>query len=71
MKSHLSNKELFLQHVGQTSSFPMGIEIEKAENIYLFSPDGKRYIDLISGIAVSSLGHNHPKVVNAEKRDVS
>lgn len=67
MKSHLSNKQLFLQHVGQTSAFPMAVEIEKADNIYLFGPDGKKYIDLISGIAVSGLGHNHTKIVAAVK----
>ena len=60
-----SIKELFLKHLGQTSPFPVGLEIEKAENIYLYGTDGKRYIDLISGIAVSSLGHNHPKIVQA------
>jgi len=65
VKSHLTNKQLFLQHVGQTSELPMAVEIEKAENIYLIDPKGKRYIDLISGIAVSSLGHNHPKIVDA------
>lgn len=67
MKSQLSNKQLFLQHVGQTSAFPMAVEIERAEGIYMYGPDGKKYIDLISGIAVSSLGHNHSKVVSAVK----
>jgi len=70
MKSYISNKELFFQHVGQTSAFPMGIEIERAENIYLYSPKGKRYIDLISGIAVSALGHNHPTITKAIKEQV-
>ena len=65
MKSHLSNKQLFRNFLGQTSAFPMELEVEKADNIYLYTPDGKRYIDLISGIAVSSLGHNHPKIVAA------
>lgn len=67
MKTQLSNKQLFLQHVGQTSAFPMAVEIEKAEGIYMYAPDGKKYFDLISGIAVSSLGHNHPKIVQAVK----
>ncbi|MCG8310149.1 MAG: aspartate aminotransferase family protein [Cytophagales bacterium] len=67
MGSHVSNKQLFLQHVGQTSAFPMNVEIESANGIYLYAPDGKRYIDLISGIAVSSLGHNHPEVIRAVK----
>ena len=45
----------------------MGLEISKAENIYLIGPEGKKYIDLISGIAVSTLGHNHPEIVKAVK----
>lgn len=65
MYSHLSNKQLFRNFLGQTSAFPMALEVEKADNIYLYAPDGKRYIDLISGIAVSGLGHNHPKIVSA------
>ncbi len=48
----------------------MGIEIERAEGIYLFGPGGKKYIDLISGIAVSSLGHQHPRVVSAVEAQV-
>ncbi len=63
-----SIKELFLRHLGQTSPFPVGLEIERAENIYLYGTNDKKYIDLISGIAVSSLGHNHPKIVNAVKK---
>jgi len=43
----------------------MGLEIDKAEGIYLYSQTGKKYIDLVSGIAVSSTGHRHPKVIEA------
>lgn len=57
--------QLFLDHVGQTSPAPIGIEIERAEGIYLYSPTGKKYIDLISGVSVSNVGHNNPKVVEA------
>ncbi|MDR1793475.1 MAG: aspartate aminotransferase family protein [Bacteroidales bacterium] len=58
-------KELFFRHVAQTSDEPLAIEIEKAENIYLYTPDGKRFIDLISGVSVSNIGHSHPSVVKA------
>ena len=68
MSLHLTNKQLFQMHLAQTSAFPMELEIEKAENIYLFDTDGRKYIDLISGIAVSSLGHSHPKIVEAVQR---
>jgi putrescine aminotransferase len=61
----MSNKQLFQGFLGQTSAFPMALEVERATGIYLYGPDGKKYIDLISGIAVSALGHNHPKIVEA------
>jgi len=60
-----SQRQLFLQHIAQTSDAPLMLEIERAEGLYLYSPDGKRYTDLISGISVSNLGHCHPKVVAA------
>lgn len=65
MNQNLSNKQLFHQYLGQTSATPMGIEVASASHIYIYAPDGKQYIDLISGIAVNALGHNHPRVVRA------
>jgi acetylornithine/succinyldiaminopimelate/putrescine aminotransferase len=59
--------EIFLNNIAQTSPSPFLIPIERAEGIYLYTPDGKRYTDLISGIAVSVVGHRHPKVVQAIK----
>jgi len=60
----------FYLHQAQTTPFPLGIEVERAEGIYLYTPDGKRYIDFISGISVSNIGHSHPKVVQAIKDQV-
>ncbi len=60
-------RRLFLSHVAQTSPTPLALDIVKGEGIYLFSRKGEKYIDLISGIGVSCLGHNHPKVVKAVK----
>ena len=60
-----TNRQLFLNHIAQTSPSPMGLEIEKAEGCYLFDSNGKKYIDLISGISVSNIGHCHPKVIEA------
>ncbi|HEY0653174.1 MAG TPA: aspartate aminotransferase family protein [Chryseosolibacter sp.] len=62
--------EIFLTRLAPTSPSPFLIPIERAEGIYLYGPDGKRYIDLISGIAVSAIGHRHPKVVAAIKQQV-
>jgi len=55
----------FLEHVCQTSQSPMGLEIERAAGSCLFTKDGKRYLDFISGIGVANIGHGHPKVVKA------
>ncbi len=57
--------DIFLKHVAQTTPFPFLIDIERAEGLYLYGPDGKSYMDLISGIAVSNIGHRHPKVIAA------
>jgi acetylornithine/succinyldiaminopimelate/putrescine aminotransferase len=61
----LNNRQLFLQHVAQTSPEPLAIEIDRAEGLYLYNTEGKKYMDLISGIAVSNLGHRHPNVMRA------
>ena len=65
-----SKRSLFLRHLGQTSPAPMLLEIERAEGVYLFDNDGKPYIDLISGVSVSNVGHRHHKVVEAVKRQI-
>ena len=61
------NPQTFLNNIAQTTGYPYLITIERAEGIYLYAPDGKRYTDLISGIGVSNVGHRHPKVVDAIK----
>ena len=63
-------KNVFYKNQAQTTPFPVGIEIERAEGIYLYTPDGNRYIDFISGISVSNIGHNHPHVIKAIKDQV-
>ncbi|MBK8041561.1 MAG: aspartate aminotransferase family protein [Haliscomenobacter sp.] len=63
-------RQLFLQHVAQTSPFPLMMEIERAEGVWLYNREGKAIMDLISGISVSGLGHRHPSVVEAVKAQV-
>ena len=58
-------RQLFLRHLAPTSPAPMGLEIERGAHIYLYDTAGKRYIDLISGIGPSVLGHQHPAVTAA------
>ncbi len=61
-------KEEFIKYLSPTSPDPLMIEVEKAEGIYLFGPNGEKYIDLISGISVANTGHRHPKVIEAIKQ---
>jgi len=65
-----SKRQMFLAHVGQTSTYPLMLEIERAEGVFIYDTSGKRYFDLNSGISVSSLGHCHPRVVSAIKAQV-
>ncbi len=62
--------DIFLKNIAQTTGSPFMLDIERAEGLYLYSPSGKRYMDLISGIAVSNIGHRHPRVVQAVKDQV-
>ncbi len=64
------NPNTFLRKLAPTSPFPFLIPIERAEGLYLYGPDGKRYADLISGIGVSVIGHRHPRVVDAIKKQL-
>jgi acetylornithine/N-succinyldiaminopimelate aminotransferase len=66
----LTNRQLFLDHIGQTSSAPLMLEIVRAEGVFMFGPSGEKYLDLISGVSVSNTGHRHPKVVSAIKEQV-
>jgi acetylornithine/N-succinyldiaminopimelate aminotransferase len=62
------NRHLFLQYLAQTSDDPYLLEIERAEGIYLYGPDWKAYVDLVSGVSVSNLGHGHPKILEAIRK---
>lgn len=66
----LTNRQLFFKYLAQTSEFPLALEIESAEGIYMYGPHGEKYLDLISGIGVSNVGHRHPEVVAAIKNQV-
>lgn len=61
----LTNRQLFQINLGQTSLTPLMLEIVKAEGVFMYGPDGERYLDLISGVSVSNTGHRHPKVTEA------
>jgi acetylornithine/N-succinyldiaminopimelate aminotransferase len=57
-------------HLACPGDLPMGLEIDRAEGLYLYDVHGKRYMDLISGLAVANIGHGHPNVIKAIKDQV-
>lgn len=63
-------RQLFLQHVAQTSDSPLALEIVKAEGSTIYDASGNEYLDLIGGISVANIGHRHPEVVKATKKQL-
>lgn len=66
----MNNRQLFLSALAQTTDFPLLLEIDRAEGIWLYGANGEKYIDLIAGIGVSNVGHRHPKVLAAIQRQL-
>ena len=64
-------RQEFLAHVGQTSPEPLLIEVQRAEGVYYYTPDGKRYYDLVSGVSVNNVGHANPQVTAAVQRQAA
>ena len=64
-------RKQFLAHVGQTSPSPMMIEVERAEGSCFYTPEGKRYFDLVAGVSVSNVGHANPDVVRAVQQQAA
>ncbi|MEN8957712.1 MAG: aminotransferase class III-fold pyridoxal phosphate-dependent enzyme, partial [Flavobacteriales bacterium] len=61
----MNDKEIFFTHQAQTTPFPIGLEIERAEGLFIYDTDGKAYYDMVSGLAVTNIGHRHPRVIEA------
>jgi len=66
----MTQRELFLKHVGQTSETPLAFEVSKAQGSYLYDANGKEHIDLIGGISVCNLGHGNERIKQAIKKQV-
>jgi len=66
----MNNRQLFLNHIGQTSEAPLCLNIVRAEGSKMWDADGKEFIDLIAGISVCNIGHRHPSVIDAIKKQV-
>lgn len=64
-------RKQFLEHVGQTSPSPMMVEVARAEGSFFYTPEGKRYFDLVAGVSVSNVGHGNPAVVQAVQQQAA
>ena len=58
-------KESFIKHQGQTTPYPLGIEVASAKGMYITDKSGKTYLDLVAGVSACTIGHCHPRVVKA------
>lgn len=70
MRQMMTNRQIFLDHIAQTSEAPFEFEILKAKGNYLYGPDNKKYLDLIGGVSVCNSGHGNKKVIKAIKKQV-
>ena len=68
--SSMNNRQLFFQHLAQTSDKPIGIEVASAEGIYIKDVNEKKFVDMIAGFSVCNIGHSHPDVIQAIKQQV-
>lgn len=67
----MTNRQIFLNHIGQTSPAPLALEIVKAEGCKLYDINNKQYIDLIGGISVCNIGHGNKKVIGAINKQIN
>jgi acetylornithine/N-succinyldiaminopimelate aminotransferase len=70
LKIKMSNTTDFLEKLGQTNQNPYLIEVDRADGIHIYDKSGKSYMDMIAGVAVNNIGHNHPKIKNALKAQI-
>lgn len=66
----INKRKLFFDYLAQTSETPLALEIVRAEGTFIFTPEGRKIIDLISGIAVNNVGHRNPEVVDAIRQQI-
>lgn len=68
--SKMSRDSEFIQKLGQTNQSPYLIDVDRADGIYIYDKANKAYMDMIAGVAVSNIGHNHPKIIQALKNQI-
>ena len=64
------NTSDFYKHQAQTTPHPLAMEVSHAEGSYIYDEHKKAYLDFVAGVSACSLGHRHPKVVAAIKKQL-
>lgn len=63
-------KKDFFKYQAQTSPHPLALEVSHAGGSYIYSSQNRRYLDFVAGVSACSLGHRHPRVVEAVKEQL-
>ena len=66
----MEDKNRFLKELAQTNPSPFLVEVDRAEGIYIYDVHEKKYMDLIEGLCVNNIGHNHPKIIKSIKNQL-
>jgi acetylornithine/succinyldiaminopimelate/putrescine aminotransferase len=66
----VSNKNDFFTYQAQTTPHPLAMEVSHAKGSYIYDKKGKAHLDFVAGVSACTLGHCHPKVVDAIKKQV-
>jgi len=61
----------FLKYQAKTTPYPMGMEVKRAKGSYIIDQKGKKYLDFVAGVSACSIGHRHPAVVKAMKKQLN
>ena len=61
------SEEEFLQYQAQTTPHPLALKVERAEGSYIYDSEGQAHLDFVAGVSACSLGHGHPRVLQAIK----
>ncbi|MGC6428708.1 MAG: aspartate aminotransferase family protein [Flavobacteriales bacterium] len=61
----MSEKDIFFNHLAQTTPYANGLEIDFAKDMHIFDVEGNAYLDLVAGVSACTLGHSNQKIINA------
>ncbi|WP_309118430.1 ornithine--oxo-acid transaminase [Paenibacillus sp.] len=55
------------ERIGAHNYHPIPVVVERAEGVWVYDPEGNRYMDMLSGYSALNQGHRHPKIIQALK----